>query len=133
MPVELFHLLLPLASPQSRLVQGLHHFHFIANRIVQSPASIILTGMDKVPKAGSSTWVENFLLLANETEAAVASMVGELTQVLPTDNMTGPRHEAQKDAYPLSAGEPRPVERHRRLQPYLYGGSVRPSKGCKMS
>jgi len=28
----------------------------------------------KVPKAGSSTWVENFLLLANQTEAAISSM-----------------------------------------------------------
>ena len=127
MPVELFHLLLPLASPQSRLVQGLHHFHFIANRIVQSPASIILTGMDKVPKAGSSTWVENFLLLANETEAAVASMVGELTQVLATDNLAGPGHETQKDENTLSTAEPRPVEWYRRLKSDLYGGSVRPS------
>ena len=77
--------------------------------------------------------MENFLLLANDTEASISGMVGELTQVLPTANTTGPRHEAQKDACPLSAAEPRPVERHRRLQPNLYGGSVRPSKGCKMS
>ena len=88
---------------------------------------MILTGMDKVPKAGSSTWVENFLLLANETEAAVASMVGELTQVLATDNLTGPGHETQKDENTLSTAEPRPVEWYRRLKSDLYGGSVRPS------
>ena len=40
--------------------------------------------MDKVPKAGSSTWVENFLLLANETVGAISSMVGAFTEVLPT-------------------------------------------------
>ena len=43
---------------------------------------MILTSLDKVPKAGSSTWVENFLLLANETQASISSMVGEMTQVL---------------------------------------------------
>ena len=43
---------------------------------------------------------------------------------LPSANMTGPGHEAQKDAYLLSKAEPRPVERHSRLQPNLYGGSV---------
>ena len=82
--------------------------------------------MDKVPKAGSSTWVESFLLLANQTEAAISSMVGELTQVSPNDNLAGPRHETQKYANTLSTAEPRPVERHRQLKSDLYGGSVRP-------
>ena len=98
----------------------------LPNRIVQSSSSMILTGMDKVPKAGSSTWVENFLLLANQTEAAISSMVGESTQVSPNDNLTGPSHETPKDGNTLSTHyAPRPVERHRQLKPDLYGGSVR--------
>ena len=40
---------------------------------------MIFTTLDKVPKAGSSTWVENFLLLANESEASIVGMVGGLT------------------------------------------------------
>ena len=37
--------------------------------------SLRMTKFTKVPKAGSSTWVENFLLLANETKESIASMV----------------------------------------------------------
>ena len=63
--------------------------------------------MDKVPKAGSSTWVENFLLLANQTEEAISSMVGELTQVsLLTWQDLDTRHKRMRTHYPrLNQGQ----------------------------
>ena len=73
-------------------------------------AFMILTSLDKVPKAGSSTWVENFLLLANETQASISSMVGEMTQVLqyllPTWQDLDTRHKRMRTYYPrLNQGQ----------------------------
>ena len=51
-------------------------FFTLSIKTTPSAPPMVLTILYKVPKAGSSTWVENFLLLANETEASIANMVG---------------------------------------------------------
>ena len=59
-------------------------FFTLSIKTTPSAPPMVLTILYKVPKAGSSTWVENFLRLTNETEASIANMVGGLILIYLT-------------------------------------------------